>query len=123
MPSFTGKARRSALHRSSCASLRHASGPLHSGHTRISSSLGSIGAPESLGNPRGKEFFEIGRKDRVDAKKPHPRIGECRAFYGILFSHDDDLRPGDLEVLPLERMVVGKSERLRAHAEAREVVE
>src|SRR5512139_3793725 len=42
MSSRIGYARRHALHTSSCADFFHSSGPLQTGHTRISSSLGFI---------------------------------------------------------------------------------
>src|SRR5260370_39379791 len=101
MSSFTGNARRSALQMSSRASFFHTSGPLHSGQTRISSSLGSISAPAGLGDTREKEVVELGRQDRIDPHVPHARIGECGAFYGILLGHDDHLGAGELQLLRL----------------------
>src|SRR5438132_13158324 len=92
MSFFTGKARRSALHTSSAASFFHASGPLHRGHTRISSSFGSIGSGSGLGDAGEEELFEFARQLGLDAQVPHALVRECRAFYGILFGHDDDLR-------------------------------
>src|SRR5258706_310937 len=123
MSSFTGKARRSALHRSSLASLRQTSGPLQNGQTRISSSLGSIGAPAGVGQPGEEEIVEIGRKDRVDAQVPHPSVGECGAFYGILLRHDDDLGARKLELGGAVGVMVGKGDAPRLHSQALEVVE
>src|SRR5258705_13580864 len=102
MSFFTGNASRSPLHTSSSASLFHWSGPLHSGQTRISSSLGSIGTPGRLGDAGEEELLELGGKHRIDAHQPHARVGECRAFYGILFGHDDELRARELELRGLE---------------------
>src|SRR5687768_7968113 len=117
MPSFTGKARRSALHTSSAASLRHCSGPLQMGHTRISSSLGSIGSPAEFGDAREEEFFELARKDRLHAQEPHARVGECSAFYGILFGHEDEVGAGKLEIARLVVVVVGHGDAARRDAE------
>src|SRR5690349_15837083 len=91
MSSFTGKARRSALHTSSPASFFQTSGPLHNGHTRISRSFGSIGSGAGLGYAGKEEVFEFARELGLHAQVPHARVGECGAFYGILLGHDDDL--------------------------------
>src|SRR5688572_16659723 len=107
MSSFTGKARRSALHTSSRSSFFQRSGPLQIGQTRISSSLGSIGSPAGCSDAGEDEFVELARQDGLHAQEPHARIGECGAFYGILFGHDDDLRPGELEVASLVEVMVG----------------
>src|SRR6187399_1778374 len=101
MSSFTAKARRSALHTSSSASFFQRSGPLQTGHTRISSSLGSIGSPGECIDACEDEIVEVARQDRLDAQEPHARIGERGAFYGILLGHDDQLGAGQLQVARL----------------------
>src|SRR5450432_1458274 len=123
MSSFTGNASRSPLQMSSAASLRHSSGPLHSGQTRISSSLGSIGAPAGLGDAGKKEIVELGRQDRIHPQVPHARIGECRAFYGILLGHDDHLGAWKLELLGLERVMVVEGDALGGDTERVEMIE
>src|SRR5262245_10643508 len=100
MSSFTGNARRSALQTSAFAPRNQASGPLHRGHTRISSSFGSMGfrgAPDR-GEALQQEGFEFGWKHRRHAQEPEALVGERGAFYGILFRHDDHLRAGELQV-------------------------
>src|SRR5690242_19351298 len=123
MSSFTGNASRSALHTSSRASLRHASGPLHRGQTRISSSFGSIGLPARVAEALEQECVEGLGEDRVHAQEPHARVGECAAFYGILLRHEDHLGLAQLEVARLEQVMVGKRMPLSADAQARQVLE
>src|SRR5437762_7743181 len=118
MSSFTGKARRSALHTSSRASFFQTSGPLQSGQTRISSSFGST-CIEAFDD----EYLEFGIDQCVDAHRPHASVGECGAFYGILFGHDDDLRAGELQVGRGVGVVIGKRRAARGDAEALEVLE
>src|ERR1700687_568929 len=118
MSSFTGKARRSALQMSSCESLCQASGPLHKGQTRISSSLGSIGAPAGPGEAGEKKIVEISGKDGLDTQIPHARVGECGAFYGILLRHDDHFGARVLQILGLKGVMVGKRMGLGAYPEA-----
>ena len=65
-----------------------------------------------------EEGVEFRRQRRLDAKEPHPRIRECRAFYGILLRHDDDFRPGQAQLRGLEMVVVGKRMALRARRPA-----
>src|SRR5512134_4053967 len=109
MPSRIGNASRSALQTSSCSALRETSGPLQSGHTRMSSSFESM---QSAGDECGEALVHA----RLDAERVEVVAGERAAFYCILLGHQDRVAVRELEVAGRERVMVG--ERVRREREA-----
>jgi hypothetical protein len=79
--------------------------------------------PAEGGEAVQEELVEFGREDRVHPQEPHARVGECRAFYGILLGHDDDLGRGKLQLLRRELVVVGELDAARGDPERGEQLE
>src|SRR5207248_10653213 len=86
------------------------SGPLVTGQTSISSSLVSM---ESFKN----EFDKRGLDSRAHRQAPEPLVGECDAFYRVLFRHHDRTRVRERDIVARIQMVVGKGVALRFDAE------
>src|SRR5258705_2777159 len=101
---------------SSAACGRCTSGPLQSGQTRISSSLGST---KLLLQPSAERGIER------SAHREHPevRLREALAFYRVLLGHHDRGLVAEFEIRGAERVVVRKGMRQRLHAETRELKE
>src|SRR5450631_99193 len=99
MPSRMGYASRADLETSSCRVRSNISGPLVTGHTRISSNLGST---QLLLDERK----QLRINDRPDRERPTAVIGERGAFYRILLGHQDRRCIRQREVLSRESMVV-----------------
>src|SRR5262249_55436980 len=105
MPSWIGKARRSGLQTGSCLLFMKSSGPLHTGQTRMSSSLGSM--PLRLQFAQD-QFTQRSRDLSRDGQHPHVFVAEALAFYRIFFGDDDGVARGEAEIRGAERMAVGK---------------
>src|SRR5258705_10989116 len=86
---------------SSCFSRSKVSGPLVTGQTSISSSLGSMDRLVDEGDERGVD-------DHAQRQVPEALIGECCAFYRVLLRHQDRERAGERYVVGDVDMVVGK---------------
>src|SRR5438270_1477393 len=86
------------------------SGPLVTGQTSISSSLLSM---DSLKN----EIDEGGIEPCAHRKEPEAFVGECRAFYRVLFGHQNCTRAGEVQVIRRKEMVIGERMALRIDAE------
>src|SRR5215510_14389336 len=94
-PSRIGNARRSARHTSTSDAFWNLSGPLHTGHARISSSLSSTFLAHGIEFVHARDD-EIDQRARLvlrelggDRHEPAALVREGRAFYGILLGHED----------------------------------
>src|SRR5207248_5992933 len=86
------------------------SGPLVTGQTSISSSLVSM---ESFEN----EFDKRGLDSRAHRQAPESLVGECDAFYRVLFRHQDRACGGERKIVARIKVVIGKRMALRFDAE------
>ena len=51
---------------------------------------------------------ESGIESGAHRQKPKAIVGECSAFYRVLFGHQNRPRAGKIEVFAREKMMIGK---------------
>src|SRR5262245_9150809 len=100
---------------SSFSALRYTSGPLHSGHTSMSSSL--LSTPDPLQH----EIAQPPIYPRIHGKDPMHFPGERLAFYRILFGHHDRVRLRICDVGRAKRMMVREGMRDEIQTEVLQV--